>query len=110
MLLPELSSWSFAQKHVGPLFLEMSEWAPGDIAMADGSRPGHPIHSGKSMLQPAAVEQQQQLLPLLLFGAGAEVDCCQLAPPDIKLGEALIKRRMAMFWRMKSCDCTDVPV
>lgn len=64
----ELSSWSFARKHVGPLFLEMPEWAPGDIAMADGSRPGHPTHSGKSMLQPAAVKL------VLVVGAGAEVD------------------------------------
>lgn len=53
---------------MGPSFLEMSEWAPGDIAMADGSRPGHPTHSGKSMLQPAAVKL------VLLVGAGAEVD------------------------------------
>lgn len=71
LLLLELSSWSFAWKHVGPLFLKMSEWAPGDIAIADGSRPGHPTHSGKSM-QPAAVKLM--LLLLLLVGAEAEVD------------------------------------
>lgn len=64
----ELSSWSFARKHVGPLLLEMQSGPPGDIAMADGSRPGHPTHSGKSMLQPAAVKL------VLVVGAGAEVD------------------------------------
>lgn len=55
---------------MGPLFLEMSEWTPGDIAMADGSRPGHPTHSGKSLLHTAAVK----LVLLLMVGAGAEVD------------------------------------
>lgn len=59
LLLLELSSWSYARKHVGPLCLELSEWNPGDIAMADGSRPGHPTHSGKSILQPAAVNLAQ---------------------------------------------------
>lgn len=57
---------------MGPLFLEMSKWTPGDIAMADGSRPGHPTHSGKSMLHPAAVKLV--LLLLVVVGAGAEVD------------------------------------
>lgn len=66
--------------------------------MADGSRPGHPTHSGKTMLQPAAVKL------VLLVGAGAAVDW--LIPACAVRDWHRSKDEGVSFWHMKSCDCT----
>lgn len=85
---------------MGPLFLEMYKWTPGDIAMADGSRPGHQTHSGKSILQPALVN---------LVSAGAEVHWLIPAwPCEIVLHEHQSKGVRAKYGHMRSCDCTFV--